>query len=139
MTGLKIALPNYLRMARQVMLCRSQHVHLDPDAPAQEKDAGLKWVHEEVERVKGLFQGKEQRLAARAADAEAAAADASAAASSAEQRCEELEGRLATVSAACEVRPAASSARDPCGCWAQNACLVSDVFLICAQLSFCAL
>ena len=70
----------------------------------QEKDTGLKWVHEEVERVKGLFEHKEQRLAAKAADAEAAAADASAAASCAEHRCKELEGRLATVSSAHEAR-----------------------------------
>ncbi len=75
----------------------------------QEKDAGLKWVHEEVERVKGLFEHKEQRLAGKAANAEAAAADASAAASSAEHGCKELEGRLATVSAAheaCRPQPA---------------------------------
>ncbi len=75
----------------------------------QEKDAGLKWVHEEVERIKGLFELKEQRLAAQAADAEAAAADASATAGTAEHRCKELEGRLATVSAAheaCRPHPA---------------------------------
>ena len=105
------------------MLHQRSRPGIQLSSPAvQEKDAGLKWVHEEVERVKGLFQGKEQRLAARAADAEAAAADASTAASSAEQRCRELEGRLATVSAAHEVRAVAAFASDfPC-CRPQGSC-----------------
>lgn len=45
----------------------------DPPA-AQEKDAMLRYVGEEVERVKGLFAEKERRLVGEARDAADAAA-----------------------------------------------------------------
>ena len=56
-----------------------------------------------MERVKGLFQHKEQRLLAKAADAEAAATAAGGEASSAQERCKELEARLAAALADREV------------------------------------
>ncbi len=77
---------------------------LTPFCLLQDKDAALRWVEEEVERVKGLFQQKEQRLTVNAADAQAAAAAATAEADTARARSKELEARLAAALAANEVR-----------------------------------
>ena len=64
---------------------------LTPFCVLQDKDAALRWVEEEVERVKGLFQQKEQRLTVNATDAQAAAAAATAEADTARARSKELE------------------------------------------------
>lgn len=65
----------------------------------------LKYVEEEVERVKGLFQQKEARLAADCADARATGSAAAAEAAAAASRSRELEERLSAATAASEVRP----------------------------------
>lgn len=63
----------------------------------------LKYVEEEVERVKGLFQQKEARLAADCAAARAEGIAAAAEAAAAADRSRELEERLSAATAASEV------------------------------------
>ena len=79
----------------------------------------LKYVEEEVERVKGLFQQKVDRLAADCADARATCSAAAAEAAAAASRSRELEERLSAATAASEVRPCpihhTSMSRNPPG------------------------